>query len=142
VASSFLVRIRKGTRDKFLNLLLRNANDGIIIVNREGTIEFANKRVQTMFGYSEGELTNLPYGTLIPDHLRAVHKNYHNEFMQDPIRRDMGRRVDLYGKRKDGVVFRVDISLTPVRVDSEVLVTAMIRDISESTRLKWPWEST
>jgi two-component system CheB/CheR fusion protein len=47
--------------------LLENANDGIAIVNENGTIEFANHRLENMFGYSSGELQNKPYEILIPD---------------------------------------------------------------------------
>jgi two-component system CheB/CheR fusion protein len=116
--------------------LLENANDGILIVNEQGTIEFANRRVERMFGYSAGELNNLSYQMLIPDDKLDVHRIYHDAFMRNPEPRDMGRGVDLCGKRKDGTEFAVEISLSPVKQDSTVLVTAIIRDISERRKME------
>jgi PAS domain S-box-containing protein len=133
---------RKQTADKLRHTeakyrhLLENANDGILIVNEQGTIEFANRRVESMFGYSPGELNNRSYDMLIPDDKLDVHRNYHDAYLRKPEPRDMGRDIDLFGKRKDGTVFAVEISLSPVKQDSTVLVTAIIRDISERRKME------
>ena len=116
--------------------LLENAHDGIIIVNEKGIIEFANRQVETTFGYSPGELANQSYEILIPEQYREVHREHYAAFMRKPEARDMGSGVDLYGKRKDGTVFAVEISLSPIKVDSKVMVTAIIRDISERKKLE------
>src|SRR6185369_10737889 len=123
------------TEARYRNLL-ENARDGIVIINRDGTIEFANHQIETMFGYSTDELKHQPYELLVPDQFRGAHEVHHDGFMAKPEPRDMGRNVDLYARRKDGIVFPVDISLSPVAYDSEVLVTAIIRDISERKRIE------
>ena len=116
--------------------LMENANDGITIVDKDGKIEFANERLEAMFGYSSGELRNRSYESLIPDTYLAAHRDYHAAFMRQPAARDMGRGVDLFGKRKDGTVFPVEISLSPVRVNSGTMVTAIVRDISERRKME------
>ena len=136
------VTARKRTADQLRHVeeryrhLLETANDGIVIVDQQGTIEFANRRLETIFGYSPGELTNRHLEVLIPDRYLAAHRRDHAAFMRKPEARDMGRGIDLFGKRKDGNVFPVEISLSPVKVDSTVLVTAIIRDISDRKKME------
>src|SRR4030095_9964942 len=64
------------------------------------------------------------------------HRKYHEAFLRQPEARDMGRGVDLLGKRKDGTIFPVEISLSPVMVKSKVVITAIVRDISERKKLE------
>jgi two-component system, chemotaxis family, CheB/CheR fusion protein len=110
--------------------LLENANDGIVIVDQDGVIEFVNRHFEAMFGYAAGELKNQPYQQLIPERYRDAHENFHADFMRPPGARDTGRETDLYGQRKDGSIFPLEISLSRVRDDSATLVTAIVRDIS------------
>ena len=116
--------------------LLENAHDGVLIVNENGTVEFANRRLEAMFGYSSGELNNRPYEILAPEHAREALRKYHAAFIRQPEPRDVGRDLDLFGRRKDGTVFPVEISLSPVTVDSKVLVNAIVRDVSERKKLE------
>jgi two-component system CheB/CheR fusion protein len=130
-----IARQLEKTEARYRNLL-ENARDGIVVINKAGTIEFANHQAEAMFGYSTGELNHQPYEVLIPDQFRESHRVHHAAFVANPDPRDMGRNVDLYAKRKDGGVFPVDISLSPITHDSEVLVTAIIHDISERKKLE------
>jgi two-component system CheB/CheR fusion protein len=123
------------TEEKYRHLL-EKANDGILIVDEEGKIEFANHSLETMFGYSAGELEDGNYEMLIPDEKRAAHLKHHGAFMRQPEARNMGRGVDLIGKRKNGTIFPVEISLSPVVVKSKVVVTAIVRDISARRKLE------
>jgi two-component system CheB/CheR fusion protein len=130
-----IARQLEKTEARYRNLL-ENARDGIVVVTKVGTIEFANHQAEAMFGYSTGELNHQPYEVLIPEQFRETYRVHHATFMANPEPREVGRDVDLYAKRKDGGVFPVDISLSPVTHDSEVLVTAIIRDISERKKLE------
>ncbi len=114
--------------------LLESANDGILIIDQKGAIEFANRSLEQIFGYSSGELNNQPYELLIPGQYAETHRKHHEGFMRNPEARDMGRGVDLFGKRKDGTIIPLEISLSPVTVDSQVVVTALVRDISVRKR--------
>jgi two-component system CheB/CheR fusion protein len=116
--------------------LLENANDGIVIVNEEAAIEFANHRLEAMFGYAPGELIGQRYDCLIPKEYREIHEQHHAEFMRQPVARDMGRGIDLTGKRRDGTIFPVEISLSPVQINDSTMVTAIVRDISERKKIE------
>jgi PAS domain S-box-containing protein len=116
--------------------LLENAHDGILVVDQDGVIEFANHRLEEMFGYSSGELARQPYDMLIPERYRESHNKFHDAFMRQPEPRDMGKGLDLFGRRKDGTDFPVEISLSPVKVDSKVMVTAIVRNISERKKIE------
>jgi PAS domain S-box-containing protein len=93
--------------------LLENAGDGILIVNKTGTIEFANDRAESMFGYSFGEMEREPYELLVP-----------KQDLEAP-----SEDADSYGKRKDGTIFPIEISASPVKANS-LLSTIIVRDIS------------
>lgn len=116
--------------------LLENANDGILIIDHTGTIEFANRSLEQIFGYSPGELRNQSYELLIPGQSAEKHQKHHEGFLRHPEARVMGRGVDLFGRRKDGTIFPVEISLSPAKVDSHVVITALIRDISARKRVE------
>jgi PAS domain S-box-containing protein len=122
----------RSSEERYRNLL-ENAHDGILVVNGKGLIEFANHQANVMFGYSASELIDKPYEILIPEHSREVHRSHLAAYMQEPRARDMGtpEGLELYGRRKDGYEFPVDISFSPVKKDSKVSVTAIIRDISQ-----------
>jgi two-component system, chemotaxis family, CheB/CheR fusion protein len=125
----------KGAEEKFQHLL-ENARDGILILNKKGAIEFANDRVEKMFGYSSGELSHQSYELLVPDQKREEYRSYHAEFMSKPQSRDMGRGAELQGKRKDGTLFPVEISLVPLKMKSDLLIAVIIRDVSELRRVE------
>jgi two-component system, chemotaxis family, CheB/CheR fusion protein len=116
--------------------LLENANDGILIVTQDQTIGFANPRIEAMFGYASGELINQKYEVLIPEQHRGVPGSHHAPFPGDPERRDVVRALDLVGRHKDGRIFPVEISLSPMRTDSSTMTTAIIRDISERKKME------
>jgi PAS domain S-box-containing protein len=58
--------------------------------------------------------------------------------MRNAEARDMGRNIDLFGKRKDGTIIPLEISLSLVQVDSKIVVTALVRDISKKRCPSWP----
>jgi len=115
--------------------LLENANDGIVIVNGN-VIEFSNHRLEVMFGYSPGELKNQNFEILIPGQYLETHRIYHKPLRRLPEEPDTSGGIDIYGKRKDGTTFPVEISLSPLMSDSDGMVTAIVRDISERKRIE------
>lgn len=105
--------------------LFESLYDGVVVVDSEGTIQMANPQMEYWFGYKPEELTGKKVEILIPNILQQ------EDFFKHPISRPMGSIHDLYGKRKSGTVFPIDISLSPgIDEDGNVIVTAMIRDIS------------
>jgi PAS domain S-box-containing protein len=122
------------TKSLLLPSLLESIPDAIVAVNREGTIVQVNSQTQTLFGYPHDELIGQPIEVLVPERYRAVHKGHRSDFASEPKLRRMGAGLDLYGRRKDGTEFPVEISLSPVETDEGMLVLSAIRDITDRKR--------
>lgn len=110
--------------------LLESAPDAIVIVDQEGSIAFANHQMERLFGYTSAELIGKPIEVLVPERLRAIHTIHRQRYNAHPQVRPMGAGLELYARRRDGTEFPVEISLSPMQLDHEFLVTAVIRDVS------------
>lgn len=111
--------------------LIEAAPDAIIEVDRDGRIVLQNAITEKLFGYSREELLGLSVETLIPESLHSRHQEHRERFGVHPVTRPMGHGLTLLGKRKDGSLFPVEISLSPLESDDGLHVTAVIRDVSE-----------
>ncbi len=110
--------------------LVESSPDGILAVDRSGSIRLANGRAETLFGYPRTELVGRPVEVLVPGMSRAPHAADRAAFQQQPQLRSMGRGRDLRALRKDGTEFPVDVNLSPVPREGE-LVIAIVRDLTE-----------
>lgn len=121
---------RKRTENK-LRDLLQSAPDAIVIVDRDGRIVLANVQAERWFRYAHDELIGQPIEILIPGSRRQRHAEYRAGYMAAPRTRPMGKELELYGQRKDGSVFPVEISLSPIDTADGVWITSIIRDITQ-----------
>jgi len=116
--------------------IFASSPDAIVVVDREGCILEANPQIESLFGYACSELLGSPMEILIPERFRPVHATHLSDYCNQPRMRPMGTGRELYGRRKDGSEFPVDIMLGPVEATKGRLVLGVIRDITERKRLE------
>ncbi|MFD2697641.1 ATP-binding protein [Mesonia sediminis] len=111
-------------------LLFETVSEGIVVVNKNRTIVASNTSANDLFQYQAGELKGKLLEVLIPDRYKHAHTKYASNFMRNQEKRRMGFGRDLYGKKRDGSEFPIEIGLNPIQLDGETYIMAMIIDIS------------
>ncbi|TDU25928.1 PAS domain S-box-containing protein [Panacagrimonas perspica] len=114
--------------------LVESAPDAVILIDSEGRILLINRQAERLFGYQREELLGQAVEMLVPEQFRKAHALHRDGFFAEPKVREMGAGLELAGRRKDGTEFPIEISLSPIRTSSGLLVTAAIRDASERRR--------
>jgi PAS domain S-box-containing protein len=116
--------------------LLESAPDPMVIVDGEGRITLVNARTEKVFGYTREELVGQRVELIVPERFREAHVGHRERYSKCPVPRAMGENLELYGRRKDGTEFPVEISLSPLETREGVLISSAIRDVSERQRIQ------
>ncbi|MDF1762869.1 MAG: PAS domain S-box protein [Oleibacter sp.] len=114
-----------------LRSVLEATADGLILVDEQGKITFANRCASSMFGYPQGGLDALFIEDLVPEKHRDEHKKYREKYQQDPSARSMGLMQELFAQRQDGSQFPVEVGLTPLMFAEGTRILATVIDVSQ-----------
>jgi PAS domain S-box-containing protein len=126
--------IERGRAEKRFRALIESAPDAMVIIDGSGAMTIANERTEDLFGYPRAELIGHPVELLIPDRYRERSIAARQPFLSDPTLSPTGEVMELFGRRKDGSEFPVEINLSPLQTEEGVVVTIVIRDISSRKR--------
>lgn len=114
--------------------LVECSPSAVVLGDSHGVIRLVNARTEELFGYPRVELIGQLVEMLLPLHARTTHPEQRRQFYAQPSERSMGGGRDLFGRRRDGTEFPIEIGLTPIDSNAGILVLASIIDISERKR--------
>lgn len=111
--------------------VIENAPNGMVMIDELGKIVLVNSQMEKMFGYDRDELLGEFIEKLLPERFRQLHSAHRGNFMKNPFARPMGAGRDLFGLRKDGSEFPVEIGLNPLETEQGLMVLGTVVDITE-----------
>jgi PAS domain S-box-containing protein len=119
--------------DLFKNIF-QSSLEGIIVVDLEGIIIKANSASENLFGYKAGELITQKVERLIPDKFKKNHETHREKFKGKPIALHLGQDLELWGLKKDGSKFPLEINLNPTRIEGKLFVIAFVMDTTSQKK--------
>jgi PAS domain S-box-containing protein len=120
--------------DEMFRLAVEACPSGMVMTDSDGKIVMINTEVEHMFGYTRDELVGQSVDVLVPEPLRSKHLCSRTRFTSAPECRRMGEDRDLYGTRKDGSEFPIEVDLNPINTGDQLMVLSVIVDISQRKR--------
>lgn len=112
-------------------LLSEAISEGIVVVNQEQVIVATNQRAENLFGYEREELKGEPLSILIPDSFRKAHHRHVTDFHKDGEQKRMAEGRSLFGLRKSGEQFPLEVGLNPFQLYGNTYVLALVYDMTE-----------
>jgi formate hydrogenlyase transcriptional activator len=124
-------RAHPGFAQNTIDRLFEFSPDGILVSDGNGVMRAANPRAEELFGYASQELIGQFVEMLVPARFRGNHPHHRENYGAHPRTRQMGAAMNLFGLRKDGTEFPVDIMLKPMQTADGPAVVTFIRDATE-----------
>jgi PAS domain S-box-containing protein len=121
---------RKRLEERFRQVV-ESAPNAMVMIGMSGKIEMVNTQAERVFGFERSEMLGQPIEMLVPSRFRFNHPNLREAFFESPVSRPMGAGRDLYGLKKNGTEFPVEIGLNPIETDEGTMVLSAIVDISD-----------
>ncbi|TGV04338.1 PAS domain-containing sensor histidine kinase [Flavivirga rizhaonensis] len=121
---------------EIFNILLETVSEGVIIVDNHQKIMEINTSAEYIFGYPKSELVNRELNLLLPSNYHTSHSAHFEKFIKKGKRRKMGEAKDLYGLKKNGTIFPMEVELNPFTIYHKVYVMALVRDVSEKKAIE------
>jgi protein-histidine pros-kinase len=124
------------TSEAYFRNVLESAPDAMIIIDHFGKITVVNEQTEKMFGYTRRQLLGQEVEMLLPEALRDRHISHRAGFAANPQLRPMGAELALFGRRADGSLFPVEISLSPFTSSSGAFISSVIRDVTSRKEME------
>jgi PAS domain S-box-containing protein len=131
-----VLRVPEAESEVRLRAILDNAVDGVITINNQGTIEALNPAALALFGYTAGELVGQNVKILMPEPYHSEHDQYLRNYLETGQRKIIGIGREVVGRRKDGTIFPLDLSVSEFEIGDRRLFTGIVRDVTERKRVE------
>ena len=112
------------------------APDAMIIIDASGVIRYANRQVTALFGFAHDDIIGQQVEQLMPERYQARHLDHRQGYIRNVRLRPMGQGLELFGRRRDGTEFPIEISLSPIEGGDQILAAAAIRDVTDRKRVE------
>jgi PAS domain S-box-containing protein len=126
---------RKKLEERFRQVV-ESAPNAMVMIGPNGKIEMVNAQAERLFGYERAEMLGQNIELLIPARFKENHPKLRTGYFNNPESRPMGAGRDLYGLKKDGSEFPIEIGLNPIETDEGKMVLSAIVDISSRKKLE------
>ncbi len=122
--------------DLTIRTLLESLAEGVVVIDKGGTILLVNARAEAMFGYEKSEMIGKPHDIVLPLRFHDIHKQHMSRYFNEPKIRPMGMGLDLIACRKDASEFPVEISLSFMETADNFFVIAFVSDITRRKQVE------
>lgn len=123
-------------REDIFQILSDAVSEGVVIVDEHQNIVSTNTSADVMFGYDANDLMDMPLNTLIPTRYHQNHGAHFESFYKNSEKRHMGHGRDLFGLKKEGQQFPVEVGLNPFVINGKTYVMALVIDITERKKIE------
>jgi PAS domain S-box-containing protein len=128
--------LRRRASEQRFSAVVDGTPVAMVMIDAQGNIELANAKAEEFFGYARADMIGRELEMLLPERLRHRHVGHRNAFSEHAMQREMGAGRDLFGLRRDGSEFPVEIALNPIAMPDGLKVISSIVDITRRREME------